>query len=73
MATSVLMSVGVEPNELIYNQIIDSHAKSGKLEEMMHWFDDMLDKGVKPSKITLTSMLAAHKKLNNRTGMYLYL
>ena len=51
---------GIKPDEILYNCIIDTCVKYGKMEQAEVVFNDMKDAMINPSKITYAIMIRGH-------------
>ena len=51
---------GSKPDEILYNCIIDTCVKYNKIEQAQAIFNDMIDAGISPSKITYAVMIRGY-------------
>lgn len=61
---------GIKPDEILYNCIIDTCVKYGKMEQAEVVFNDMKDAMIKPSKITYAIMIRGHGNDYNLTKAF---
>ncbi|KAL8192337.1 hypothetical protein R6Q57_027522 [Mikania cordata] len=60
----MLISSKAPPNTVIYNILIDSLCKNGKIEHALSLMDGMLQKGVRPNTTTYNAMLKGLSSIN---------
>mmetsp|Transcript_29299 Transcript_29299/g.28463 ORF Transcript_29299/g.28463 Transcript_29299/m.28463 type:complete len:86 (+) Transcript_29299:1055-1312(+) len=58
-AFSKMKTLGIQPDEILYNSILDGCSKNGQADKAFAFYEMMQKEGVKPSTITFNSLIDA--------------
>eukprot|EP00494_Astrolonche_serrata_P028055 UN28320 len=61
-AYSEMLEHDIEPNEVLYNQMINLYGKNGHLNTALKTYNDMLADKIQPNEIIMNSMISVCAK-----------
>ena len=68
-----MIAVGIQPDEVIMNTLINANAQAKNVEGASRLVVDMMEMGLSPNEVTLSSIINAHAKVQDVDGAHLVL